>query len=140
MAKVRKRLTRLLVPLLMLLLPLQGVAASYARLHMAMAMDSPAAATMPCHEQTAHHAAQSADHSAAQSTTKSLDQPAADTGMNSAAHESDAANHMCCHQVLSCTSVSVLNTPAQKFSDVSRLVLPLFTLFIPDSPDRPPRG
>jgi hypothetical protein len=34
----------------------------------------------------------------------------------------------------------LLPAVARKFADVSRLVLPLATLFIPDSPDRPPRG
>ena len=56
------------------------------------------------------------------------------------AHDADAANHLCCHQVFTCAPTRVLNTPAHKFSEVSRFVLPLATLFIPDSPDRPPRG
>ena len=113
----------LLMLLLMLLLPLQGWAAMQAR--MLMTMGTQVAATMPCHEQHAAH------HSS---------QPAADEGMPGVAYDTDAANHMCCHQVLSCTSCGVLTSPAQKFSDVSRFVLPLYTLFIPDSPDRPPRG
>ncbi len=114
MVKPRK----LLLLLMMLLLPLQGLAASTVRMQMTMgAMGAPEAEAMPCHEQ-----------------------PAADAGMNGTAHDPDTANHLCCHQVLSCMSLNVLNTPAQKFSDISRFVLPLATLFIPESPDRPPRG
>jgi hypothetical protein len=113
----------LLILLLTLLLPVQGFAATYARLH--MATGAPVAEAMPCHEQhTAQHNGR----------------PAAAEGMSGAAHDSDAVNHMCCHQLFTCTPVSVLNNPAQKFSDVSPFVLPLYTLFIPDSPDRPPRG
>jgi hypothetical protein len=117
------KLRKLLTFLMMLLLPLQGLAATGARMHMATSAQS--AEAMPCHEHLAAH------HDS---------QPAADEGMSNTAHDTDAANHLCCHQVLTCVSVSQLNTPAQKFSDVSRFVLPLFTLFIPDSPDRPPRG
>jgi hypothetical protein len=112
-----------LILLLMLILPLQGLAASYARMH--MAMGSPATETMPCHEQhTAHQSGQ----------------PSADEGMNGNAHDGNALNHMCCLQVFTCTPIGTLNDPAQKFSDVSAYVLPLYTLFIPDSPERPPRG
>jgi hypothetical protein len=34
----------------------------------------------------------------------------------------------------------MLTAPAHKISSVSRWVPTLVTLFIPDSPDRPPRG
>ena len=55
-------------------------------------------------------------------------------------HDTAATNHLCCHQIFTCMTASVLATPAHKFGDVPRFVLPLATLFIPDSPDRPPRG
>jgi len=117
------RLRKLLLSLLMLVLPVQGMAAVFAPLN--NAANALAATTMPCHE---HHAAHQV--------------PAAgdDATVPDTAHDADAANHLCCHQVLTCAPTRVLNTPAHKFSEVSRFVLPLATLFIPDSPDRPPRG
>ena len=113
-----RNLQKFLVLLLMLILPLQGIAAVFAPLHKAIGQTDEA---MLCHPQHADH--QTSDDASGDATR--------DTG---------ATNHLCCHQVFTCTPSSVLNTPAQKFSDVSPFVRPLFTLFIPDSPDRPPRG
>lgn len=110
------RLHKLLMVLLMLILPVQGYAAVYAPIHKALGSQS--AAAMPCHEQpTASHA----------------NQPAADG-------DTGSTNHQCCQQVFTGAISSAWPTLAHKFSDVSPLVLPLYTLFIPDSPDRPPRG
>ncbi len=121
MTKPRK----LLLLLMMLLLPLQGVAAAFAPMLMARhsAGDASALAAMPCHE-----------HAGAPQAS------AADVPMSETTHDNGPANHLCCHQVLSCAPSFGLPATAQKFSDVSRFVLPLATLFIPDSPDRPPRG
>ena len=116
------RLRKLLMLLTMLLLPLQGWAATHARM---LTTTGAQAEAMPCHEHPAMH------HSG---------QPAANEGMSGNAHDTGTANHLCCHQVFTCTPFAVLNNPAQKFSGVSPFVLPLLTLFIPDSPDRPPRG
>ncbi len=118
-----KRLHNLLLVLLMLVLPLQGLAATLAPMSMYKGDDTQ---SMPCHEQ----------HAAGHAT-----QPSAGiTQDGGSVQDSDTVNHMCCHQVLSCTSFDVPNAGARKFSDVSRTVVPLYTLFIPDSPDRPPRG
>ncbi len=117
-----KTLRTHLILVLMLVLPLQGLAAVLMPLQ--KASDAQAAA-MPCH--AAHHAP--AD--AAPGMDRSA--PAPD-----ATH--DSANHLCCHQVYTCAPLGVFSASAWKFSDVSRFVLPLATLFIPDSPDRPPRG
>jgi hypothetical protein len=114
---------RKLLMLLILLLPVQGLASTHARMFMAVVTQ--AVVTMPCHEQQAAHYG---------------GHPAADEGQPGGAHDTDAANHLCCHQVFYCAACGVLNSPAQKFSDVSPFVLPLATLFIPDAPDRPPRG
>ncbi len=115
---------KLLLFVLLLVLPVQGIAAAFAPLHKAAAQSG----AMPCHDagsmpQTAAHGeAPAAPHDGHQSP------------------DGDSANHLCCHQVFSAVSLSLPATPAQKFSDVPRFVLPLATLFIPDSPDRPPRG
>jgi hypothetical protein len=125
------RLRQLLMLLMMLVLPAQGIAAVFAPLHKAMAKPS---AAMPCHESHNSHA-NIAQHTAPEKAAEETTAP--DNTPNT---ETDSANHLCCHQVYTCTPLRALATPAQKFSDVSRLVLPLTTLFIPDSPDRPPRG
>ncbi len=110
-------LRKLLMLLLMLILPVQGLAAVYTPLHKTLGQ---AVDAMPCHDQqAAHHA---------------------DDNNTGAAHDTDAASHLCCHQVFTGAASSVLTTAAHKFSDIPRFVLPLATLFIPDSPDRPPRG
>jgi hypothetical protein len=120
------RLCKLLILLLMLLLPAQGIAAVLSPLHK-VTNASPASA-MPCHQ---HDESQSA-HAGLPSTDEHH------TG--GVAHDADGTNHLCCHQVLSYITMRWLNAAAHKFSDVSRFVSPLATLFIPDSPDRPPRG
>ena len=120
-----KKLHKILLLLLMLILPVQGMTAVFASLHRAMDTQS---AAMPCHEILAAHS----EH---QSTSDTNDAH----GTNST-HDGDTANHLCCHQVFSYTQTHVLHAGARKFSDVSRFVLPLATLYIPDSPDRPPRG
>ncbi len=116
------RLRKLLMLVLMLILPLQGAAALVAPLTMLAANGAtatPAVAAMPCHDYGARH------------------QPVADgTAPGTPADN----NHLCCHVVFSATAANTLNTVARKFSDVTRAVLPLTTLFIADSPDRPPRG
>ena len=119
------RLHKLLTLLLMLILPVQGMAAVSAPMFMLQnkGMSNPSA-TMPCHDTTGH-AAQVSIHDDA----------------NGPAHDADATNHLCCHQVFSYMLPLVLSTTgAHKFSDVSQFVRPLVTLFIPDAPDRPPRG
>ena len=123
-------LRKLLLLLIMLLLPLQGAAAA------AMPMQKVAGhagAANPCHEHLGHNIAQQSPHS---KVTQPVD-PSAPAGND---HDSDTTNHLCCHQVYTGTSSRAIASPAHKFFDVSRVVLPLATLFIPDSPDRPPRG
>jgi hypothetical protein len=107
---------KLLTVLLMLILTLQGAAVAYASLQ----NTAHPAAAMPCHE----HAAQDTHNAPA----------------SSAPGEMDITNHLCCHSIFTCATACALTTPAQKFGDVTRFVLPLATLFIPDAPDRPPRG
>ena len=115
-----RALRKLLVLLLMLTLPVQGFAAAYGPMHKAAGDIASAAqsTTMPCHEQPAS--------------------PAHPAGTLPAA--GDDTSHQCCHQVFTAMTSSVLNNPAHKFSDMPLFVLTLHTLFIPESPDRPPRG
>lgn len=115
----------MLTLLLMLTLPVQGFAAAYGPMHQAAGDIASAAhgSTMPCHEQPsspAHHADS---------------QPA---GTPPAV--GDDTSHQCCHQVLNGITSQALTTAAHKFSNVPQYVPVLHTLFIPDSPDRPPRG
>lgn len=122
------RLRSAIIVLMMLILPVQGFAAAYAPMHKSMGRE--AAAAMPCHEPSVQQSAPSHDV-----------RLSADDGSNAgAAQDSDAASHLCCQQVFTGSTSSVLTTAAHKFSDVSRFISPLVTLFIPDSPDRPPRG
>jgi len=116
-------LHKLLVLLLVLILPVQGVAAVFAPLH--QAADQQSMSTMPCH---GHQAEAQDNHHANNDST---------TSTNS---DGDAASHMCCHQVFSCAPTAGLNTAAQKISDVPQTAPLLHTLFVPDSPYRPPRG
>ena len=119
------RLRKLLILLVMLVLPIQGWAAVFSPLH--RAINAPSASAVPCH-QTEHHTTQVGQSSAVEHT-------------GGISHDTDTANHLCCHHVFSCAPTrAIKNTAAHKFSTVSRFVLPLATLFIPDSPDRPPRG
>jgi hypothetical protein len=122
------RLRSAIIVMMMLILPVQGFAAAYAPMHKSMGRE--AAATMSCHEPSAQQSAPSHDI-----------RLSADDGSNSdAAQDSDAASHLCCQQVFTGATSSVLAAAAHKFSDVSRFISPLVTLFIPDSPDRPPRS
>ena len=118
---------KLLLLVLMLLLPLQGVAASVMPL---LKSGSKTSAGMPCHE---HQAARPAAQQAA-SHIPGHTAPADNTS------DGDATSHLCCHLVFTGAPAGVVPAAAHKFADVSRFVLPLATLYIPDSPDRPPRG
>lgn len=114
-----------LILLLALILPVQGIAAAFAPVHRVMNPD--AMATMPCHTHVAEHAAEGKGHAPSPSH-----QPDGDFG--------DFAPHACCHQVMNAAPEVLVPATARKFADVSRVVLPLATLYIPESPDRPPRG
>jgi hypothetical protein len=113
------KLRKLLILLMLMILPVQGLAAAYGPIHKALAGAGAAASAHgdvpPCHQQQAAHGQQ--DQSNA-----------------------DGAGHLCCHQVFTGATSSVLAGAARKFSDTPLFVLALYTLFIPDSPDRPPRG
>jgi len=127
-------LRKLLTLLLMLILPLQGIAATFAPLH--QALTASATSAMPCHEQHVQHDAQATMHDGAAAGENAP----APSSTPTQPRDADATNHLCCHQIFTCMTTSTLATPAHKFGDVPRVVLPLATLFIPDSPDRPPRG
>ena len=117
-----KRLHKLLALLLLLILPVQGMAAAYAPLHKLQGMQ--ATADMPCHAEATQH-----DFTPA-GEDKTHHNPGNDNG---------SGGHNCCHQMFSCVPSVEIHAPKQNFSDVPRTVLPLHTLFVPDSPDRPPR-
>jgi hypothetical protein len=123
------RARALLILLLTLILPLQGLAAALAPLH--RALNPHAVSAMPCHEQLVHAGAQ---HAPAHGEAPPSHAPESDTPVT------DIMAHACCHQVFSCAPSAYLAPSARKFSDVPRFVLPLATLYIPDSPDRPPRS
>jgi len=118
-----KRLHKLLTVFLLLVLPAQGIAATYSPLHKMQVVQS--AAEMPCHGDHAHHGT---------ATTTG------DSTQQNSGSDTDAAGHICCHQVLSCAPSAEIRTATQKVSDVPQAVLLLHTLFVPESPYRPPRG
>ncbi|MBM3343426.1 MAG: hypothetical protein FJY56_15155 [Betaproteobacteria bacterium] len=129
------RTRALLVLLLALILPIQGLAAAFAPLHRALNADNThgahAMAAMPCHE---HKAPPGAQHAPTHDEAAGGHAPEGETPV------ADIMAHACCHQVFNTAPSMYLAPAARKFSDVPRFVLPLATLYIPDSPDRPPRG
>ena len=118
-----KRLHKLLALLLLLTLPVQGMAAAYAPVHMLQGMQ--AAADMPCHSGAMH-----ADDSPV----------AGDQTHHNSGSDTSSSSHNCCHQVFSCVPSVEIHTATRKPGDVPQTVLLLHTLFVPDSPYRPPRG
>lgn len=122
-----KILRRIMALLLMLFLPLQGVAA-YA----------PASA---CNEDHAVQAQQAGSHD--HGDLKHHDTHAPTAGHQ---HQSDnqpddtAGNHSCCHHVFSgVPSTAMPGTPAPPHAVIQRVSM-LHTLHIPDLPQRPPRA
>jgi hypothetical protein len=133
---------KLIALLLMLLLPLQGLATAFAPLIMA---GTAADTSMPCHAHLAegHGSAvtepslASAGHDSPHHASHAA---ATDAPAEQSPHEPDNGAHACCHPVFSCAPGCMSAAPAQSFSDKLRFSLTLATLYIPDSPDRPPRG
>jgi hypothetical protein len=126
----------------MLLLPLQGLATAFAPLIMAR---TAADTTMPCHAHLADSqlsaVSEAASPSAGHGSPHHASHAAAtDAPAPQSPHEPDNGAHACCHPVFSCAPVCASAAPAQSFSDKLRFALTLATLYIPDSPDRPPRG
>ena len=111
---------RWFILLLMLVLPLQGMASAYSPLQ-----SSADAGAMPCHDIQQH-----------------TDTAAGAAGSDDATPNDNAgsSSHLCCLHFFTGSGTKAVTSPSQKFSDVSAFVLPLVTLYIPDSPDRPPRG
>jgi hypothetical protein len=126
---LRKRL----IAFLLLILPLQGIAAVVAPLQQSILAS--AAAAMPCHDLTHSSDALSVAHDVVSTAEYAPSPPSSDTP-----RDADAMNHSCCHQVFTCSTMNAPTAPAHKFGDVPRFVLQLATLFIPDSLYRPPRG
>jgi hypothetical protein len=112
--------------LLMLALPLQGIAA-YAPL---MPCGDEHAAVQQMHDHGAHsdHHAQPADHHAA--TTPSHDHEPAN----------DASGHSCCHHVFTGAAAATTPLPREAPLAVIPRISLLNTLFIPELPQRPPRA
>jgi hypothetical protein len=120
--------------LLMLALPLQGIAA-YAPV--ARCGDGHAAATQQTHHQAheshaGHHApATAADHS---------QQPPAGHHHPDDGQPGEAAGHACCHHAFTgAPSAAMPGTPPAPDAVTPRVFL-LSTLFIPELPQRPPRA
>ena len=132
--KPRTRAMSLIILLLAFILPVQGIAAALAPAHRAMNPDTMAAT--PCHAQVGEHEGQPASHP----TTGAMQHAPDSSHPHNGDHTSDLAPHACCHQVMNAAPGGLLPAVARKFADVSRFVLPLATLYFPDSPDRPPRG
>jgi len=113
--------------LLMLALPLQGIAA-YAPLM--PCGDEPATAQLTQdHSTHGGHHAQLADHAA------TADQQPHD-------HEaaSESSGHACCHHVFTGAATSTTPLPPEAPLAVIQHISLLNTLFIPDLPQRPPRA
>ena len=112
--------------LLLLALPLQGVAAFTPS---ARCADVPASHAM-------HDAQQNHHGAAAQAHDHNTEQPQHDNGQ-----PADKANgHSCCHHVFSgVPSTAIPGTPVPPLAVTSHVVS-LTTLFIPELPPRPPRA
>lgn len=120
-----KRLRLTAVWLLLLALPLQGLAAFTPS---ARCTEAPAGHSMHDSSQNHHGAAAVHDHGA--------DHPQQDSDQST-----DQANgHSCCHHVFSgVPSTAIPGTPVPPLAITSR-VAALTTLFIPELPPRPPRA
>jgi hypothetical protein len=124
-----KRLRQIAAWLLMLALPLQGIAA-YAPL--APCGDEHAAASQQAHDhdaQAGHHAQAAADHHAAAGQQHHDHEPA-----------NDASGHSCCHHVFTGAATGATPQPPEAPLAVIPRISLLNTLFIPELPQRPPRA
>lgn len=109
--------------LLMLALPLQGMAAIAASVDCIDSNSKPAAQVVHDNHQNHHGAASQAHEHPADS--QPVDQ---------------ASTHSCCHQVFTnAPSVAIPGTPAPPNTVIQRVSL-LATLHIPEQPQRPPRA
>ncbi|MBY0271195.1 MAG: DUF2946 family protein [Burkholderiales bacterium] len=113
--------------LLLLALPLQGLAAYTPS---ARCADSPGSG------HAAYSSPQNQHHAASQAHDHSADQQQHDDGQP----EDKANGHSCCHHVFSgAPSAAIPGMPAPPNALTPRVSL-LFTLYIPELPQRPPRA
>lgn len=122
-----KSMRLIAVWLLLLALPVQGLAAFSPS---ASCTDSPASAhvTQSPHSDSHQHHSPSAQHEHPADQQHDDSQPA------------DQAGHSCCHHVFSGLPSTVIpGTPAPPLAVTPRVLL-LSTLFIPELPQRPPRA
>lgn len=122
-----KHLRLLAVWLLMLALPLQGLAAFTPSAHCADSTQS---------GHPAYSSPQSQHHAALQAHDHPADQPQRDDGQ-----PADQTNgHSCCHHVFSdAPSAAIPGMPVPPHAVTPRVSL-LTTLYIPELPQRPPRA
>lgn len=114
--------------LLMLALPLQGVAAIAASVD-CIGSDSEQAAHAVHDKHQSHHAASQAHEHPADNQQQDDGQPV-----------DHASTHSCCHQVFtSAPSTTIPGIPAPPNTVIQRVSL-LATLHIPEQPQRPPRA
>ena len=112
-----KQFKKIALVLLLLILPLQGVAVVLAPLHCAP-QDAQAAAVHPFHD---HH------------DGANQQKPAPDS-------DHEYSGHQCCHHLFSGAATSQTRTVTPPPMTVQPAILLLATLFIPDLPFHPPRG
>ena len=117
--------------LLALTLPAQGMASVAGAARNTVR----AGAEMPCHAHASTTQATHATHATVSATGTHVE-PGTDRESQS---QDIAASHLCCHMVLAYFYVSP-PAGAVKHPGATRPVRSLATLYIPDSPDRPPRG
>lgn len=120
------RLRRFLLMVLLMVLPMQGMAAA---IH-----------ALACTPESGHASTAAADHShAADQGHAAHDHGAphqhpADTG------DSDPASHQCCHHFSSAAAASLDNPAHVDLPVFVSSISLLETLFFPEQPQRPPRG
>lgn len=118
-----KPLRALLIALLLIALPLQGIAAF-----------APKAA---CAD---HHAAQGGEHHHAAQTGKTDNAPAHDHHQNNNDPAETAGGHSCCHNVTSAAAPALVLPPPEAPQILATRIPLLNTLYIPELPQRPPRA
>lgn len=133
MMLLRPLFRRLTACLLVLALPLQGIAASV-----------PAAS---CGDEHAMAAASVEHHAAEHHHAAPHDPAAAEHEHQAAAHnhggdsgQPENAGHSCCHHVFTGVAVSLIPLAPEAPSAITPRVSLLNTLFIPELPQRPPRA
>lgn len=120
------RLQRLLLMVLLMVLPLQGMASA---IH-----------ALACTPESGHASMAAADHSHAGEHGHAAHDRGAPHQHPAGTGDSDHASHQCCHHFSSAAVPSLANPAHADLPVFISSISLLETLFFPEQPQRPPRG